>query len=190
MIPTPPRPAAHSQDNTASATTETVRSPAATLHFLWLELTGRCPLTCTHCYAASSPTGSHGTMTDNDWRSVIDQAAALNVSMVQFIGGEPTAHPHFASLLRHAISSGLAAEVYTNLLHVKDTLWDLFACPGVSLATSYYSDSPQQHDAITLRPGSHAKTRANITEAIRRGIPLRAGIISLECPEASGQSIH
>jgi MoaA/NifB/PqqE/SkfB family radical SAM enzyme len=90
--------------------------------------------------------------------------------------------------LHHAISSGLAAEVYTNLLHVKDTLWDLFACPGVSLATSYYSDSPQQHDAITLRPGSHAKTRANITEAIRRGIPLRAGIISLDDTQRADQA--
>ncbi len=31
--------------------------------FLWLELTGRCGLTCAHCYAGSSPSGSHGVMT-------------------------------------------------------------------------------------------------------------------------------
>jgi MoaA/NifB/PqqE/SkfB family radical SAM enzyme len=147
--------------------------------FLWLEITGKCPLECAHCYADSGPHATHGTMTETDWRSVIDQAAALGVPKIQFIGGEPTAHPQFAALLGHAIDSGLAVEVYTNLLHVKDTVWDLFACPGVSLATSWYSDHPQQHDTITGRAGSHAKTRANIARAVRRGIPLRAGIIDL-----------
>jgi MoaA/NifB/PqqE/SkfB family radical SAM enzyme len=148
--------------------------------FLWLEITGKCPLECSHCYAESGPAGTHGTLTAGDWRSVIGQAAALGVSTVQFIGGEPTLHPQFTDLLRHAIGSGLAVEVYTNLLHVKDVWWELFSRPGVSLATSYYSASPRQHEAITRRRGSHARTRANIAEAVRRGIPLRAGIIALD----------
>jgi MoaA/NifB/PqqE/SkfB family radical SAM enzyme len=147
--------------------------------FLWLELTGRCGLSCRHCYAGSGPSGSHGPMTGADWRSVISQAAGLGVSMVQFIGGEPTLHPDFPALLADAIDAGLAAEVYTNLAHVKDSWWDLFTCPNVSLATSYYSDEPGEHDAITGRRGSHARTRANIAEAVRRGIPLRAGIITV-----------
>ncbi|MGH4018521.1 MAG: hypothetical protein ACRDT0_04605, partial [Pseudonocardiaceae bacterium] len=58
-------------------------------------------------------------------------------------------------------------------------LWELFSVPGVSLATSYYSDVPTQHEEITGRRGSHAKTRANIVEAIRREIPLRVGVIDL-----------
>jgi hypothetical protein len=65
--------------------------------FLWLEITGRCGLGCSHCYAGSGPSGSHGAMTAGDWRSVISQAADLGVSMVQFIGGEPTLHPDFAA---------------------------------------------------------------------------------------------
>src|SRR5260370_11444951 len=93
-------------------------------------------------------------------------------------GGEPTLHPQFADLLSFAVEAGLAVEVYTNLTHVRDSWWDLFACPRVSLATSYYSDDPGQHDAITGRRGSHARTRANIAEAVRRGIPLRAGPIT------------
>src|SRR5580658_1101241 len=103
--------------------------------FLWLELTGRCGLACAHCYASSGPDGTHGTMTEADWRSVIAQAVGVGVSMVQFIGGEPTLHPRFAELLAAAIDARLAVEVYSNLTHVKDSWWDLFACPGVSLAT-------------------------------------------------------
>jgi MoaA/NifB/PqqE/SkfB family radical SAM enzyme len=118
-------------------------------------------------------------MTAQDWKHVIDQAAELGISMVQLIGGEPTTHPDFADLLSHAIAAGLAVEVFSNLVHVKDSWWDLFACGRVSLATSYYSDVAAEHENITARPGSHAKTRRNIEQAVARGIPLRAGIIDL-----------
>lgn len=148
--------------------------------FLWLELTAKCGLTCVHCYAESGPAGTHGTMTVADWRSVIDQAAALGVSMIQFIGGEPTLHPDFPSLLRYSIDVGLAVEIYTNFTHVKDSWWEMFACQNVSVATSYYSDMPAEHERITNRQGSHAKTRANIAEAIQRGVALRAGVIGVQ----------
>jgi hypothetical protein len=55
--------------------------------FLELEITGFCQLNCVHCYADSGPRGGPGTMTTADWERVIDQAAAIGVTMVQFIGG-------------------------------------------------------------------------------------------------------
>src|SRR5690606_35962982 len=117
-------------------------------------------------------------MTTTDWLRVLDQAAALGVEMVQFIGGEPTLHPDLPRLVEHAPHHGLAVEVFTNLVHVTAELWELFSRPGVSLATSYYSDDPAEHAGITGRP-SHLRTKANIAEAIRRGIPLRVGVIDL-----------
>jgi MoaA/NifB/PqqE/SkfB family radical SAM enzyme len=127
-------------------------------------------------------------MTGAGWRSVITQAADLGVRMVQFIGGEPTLHPDFPALLAHAIDTGLAAEVYSNLTHVKDSWWDLLTCPKVSLATSYYSDDPAEHDAITGRPGSHARTLASIRQAIARGVPLRAGIVEVRDGQRTAQA--
>ncbi|GDY33954.1 radical SAM/SPASM domain-containing protein [Gandjariella thermophila] len=156
-----------------AAATTTARST-----FLWLELTGTCQLACSHCYADSSPAGTHGSMAAEDWRRVIDQAAEMGVRTVQFIGGEPTLHPDLSALVRHALSRALAVEVFTNLVHVTPALWDVFSQPGVSLATSYYSDDPDQHAAITQRR-THARTRANIAEAVRRGIPIRVGVIDL-----------
>src|SRR5438874_12611344 len=142
--------------------------------FLWLELTGRCQLACAHCYADSGPSGTHGAVSRAGWVRVLNQAAELRVEMVQFIGGEPTLYPEFASLVDHALLLGLAVEVFTNLVHVTAELWETFSRLGVSLATSYYSDDPVNHARITGRP-SHARTRANIIEAVRRDIPLRAG---------------
>ncbi len=114
-----------------------------------------------------------------DWRRVIDQAAVLGVSMVQFIGGEPTLHPKLPGLVNHALTAGMEVEVFSNLVHVTPTLWEMFEQPGVRLACSYYSDDACQHAAVTGRASSHARTRANIVEALRRSIPLRVGVIDL-----------
>ncbi|MBV9143979.1 MAG: radical SAM protein [Pseudonocardiales bacterium] len=117
--------------------------------FLELEITGFCQLKCRHCYADSSPEGDHGTMTANDWERVIDDAQALSVDTVQFIGGEPTLHPELPRLVRYALGKGLKVDVYTNLVHVTPELWGLFSLPGVSLGTSWYSADPDRHADIT-----------------------------------------
>ncbi|MER7210668.1 radical SAM/SPASM domain-containing protein [Streptosporangium sp. NPDC000239] len=150
---------------------------------LQLELTGRCQLACLHCYAMSGPTAGHGTMSETAWLRVLDEATTLGVKAVQLIGGEPTLSPAFEPVLRHAVGAGLKVEVYTNLFHVKERWWELFGLDGVSLATSYYSDRPEEHDGMTARTGSHARTTANIRKARARGIRLRAGMVELPTGE-------
>ena len=107
--------------------------------------------------------------------------------MVQFIGGEPTLHPSFTELLCHATDVGWLSRSTPTSPTSKTPGGTLFACPGVSLATSY-SDQPDEHDAITGRPGSHARTLANIRQAIARQIPLRAGIITIRDGQRSTQA--
>lgn len=147
--------------------------------FVWLEITGKCQLSCSHCYADSGPQGTDGAMTPDDWGSVIDQAAGLGTEMVQFIGGEPTLHRALPDLVGQALGRGLQVEVFSNLVHVPTSLWEVFAQPGVSLATSYYADSADQHESITKGRGSYRRTKANIVEALRRSIPLRVGVIDV-----------
>ncbi|WP_327434759.1 radical SAM/SPASM domain-containing protein [Streptomyces sp. NBC_01236] len=164
---------------TAVLETPTHTGPAR-VRFLELEITGRCQLTCSsHCYAQAGPTKGHGAMTGDDWRRVIDEAAATGVETVQFIGGEPTLHPEFTRLVEHALNVGLHVQVFSNLYRVRAQHWTLFSHPRVSLGTSYYSDNPAEHDEITGRTGSHDSTRANIIEAVRRSIPIKVGIIHM-----------
>ncbi|MER6947079.1 radical SAM protein [Nonomuraea sp. NPDC000554] len=152
--------------------------PQPALDLLCLEITGRCQLACAHCYADSGPTGTDGSMTVADWTDVIDQAADLGVRLVQFIGGEPLLYRALPTLIGHALASGLQAEVYSNLVHVSDAMWQVLAQPGVRLATSFYSDDPIQHTRITGRD-TLPRTQANIGKAVRRGIPLRVGLVDL-----------
>lgn len=154
-------------------------------HRLWLELTGKCQLACVHCYADSGPDQGHGRMTGADWMRVVDQAAALDVTMVQLIGGEPTMHPQFPAILRHAIGAGIGVEVYSNLVHITDEVWELLRAPNASLAFSYYSAEPQHHNAVTMR-NSHAVTRRNVAKAVGFGIPIRAGVIDAGTGQAEG----
>ena len=160
-------------------TITTVQQGAPPVEYLALSITGRCQLACTHCFASSGPDGTHGTMTADDWERLLDEAAAMGVRRVQFIGGEPTLHPGLARLVRLAVEAGMRVEVFTNLLHVTDSHWSAFELPGVTLATSYYSPDPQAHARITGRPGSHARTRANLAEALRRGITVRGAVIDI-----------
>lgn len=158
------------------------------LNLLELEITHSCQLACTHCLTESHPRAGHGTMTPADWTAVIDQAAAIGVRVIQFIGGEPTVSPHLPALLEHALSLGLRVEVFTNLYRISDRLWMLFERPGVQLGTSYYSDRAAEHDEVTTVVGSHARTRAGIAEALRRGIPVRAGIVGVLDAQRTAQA--
>jgi MoaA/NifB/PqqE/SkfB family radical SAM enzyme len=156
--------------------------------FLWLDLTRKCQLECLHCYNSSGPDGNHGTMTRNDWFSVLDQAIRTGIEMIQLIGGEPTMHPDFAELVNHGLTIGLKVEVFSNLVHIKPEWWELFQRPGMSLATSYYSDDATEHDGITRRD-SHRKTRANIARAVDLGIPLRTGVIAVNPGQRTGEAV-
>ncbi|WP_329425418.1 SPASM domain-containing protein [Streptosporangium sp. NBC_01495] len=147
-----------------------------------------CQLACAHCYASSGPDGTHGTMTLADWRRVITQTREVGATMGQFIGGEPTLYPGLPDLVRHALSTDLEVEIYTNLVHVTPALWETFRLPGVRLATAYYSDQPGEHEAITGRPTLKVTTK-NIARAQDLGIPLRAGVIGVNDGQRTQQSI-
>lgn len=168
-----------------SVTLERPTTTTDLLQRLALDITRACQAQCTHCYNQSSPQGTAGEMTREDWLSVLDQAAALGVRQVQFIGGEPTLHPNVAELINHAVDLGMQVEVFSNLIHIRPSLWPVLRQRGVSLATSYYSDDEQAHEAITKNRGSYRRTRANIATALKYRIPLRAGLVDL----ADGQRI-
>lgn len=150
-----------------------------TIRSVELEITGTCDLQCTHCCTMSGPRVSSGLMTRDDWDQVLADVAALGIPAVQMIGGEPTLSPHLRHYIERATELGLFVEVYSNLTHIRPALWRAFDRRGVSLATSYYSDQAEQHERITQGKGSHARTRANILEALDRGIPLRVGIVEV-----------
>jgi MoaA/NifB/PqqE/SkfB family radical SAM enzyme len=164
------------------ATANSTETAVGGLSFLWLEITGKCNLTCTHCYADSSPQGDlYGDMSYADWVRVLDEAAEQGCRQVQFIGGEPTMHPRLHDLVDHANHRHYELiEVYTNATRLGKELLGCFQRNGVHIATSFYSDDPAVHEGITHGEGSWQRTVGGIQAALAAGLPVRVGVVETD----------
>lgn len=149
------------------------------LDMVWLELTRRCNLNCLHCYADAGVTAPlQGRMSLDDWLAAIDEALDLGTRAVQFIGGEPTLHPHFRTLLDYVGRASLdLVEIYTNATRLTDEMVGWLKHNGARVAASFYAAAPEVHDAVTLRPGSWRRTIAGLERALAADLPVRIGVI-------------
>ncbi len=151
------------------------------LDWLWLELTPRCNLRCSHCYAEAGPAlARDAAMSYDNWINVLRQAFDLGCRSVQFTGGEPTLCPELPRLLSAAREIGFeCVEVYTNGTNLNQNLRDALVKERVDLAFSVYGSQADVHDAVTRRPGSFAKTIESIRWALNAGLAVRAGVIEM-----------
>lgn len=155
------------------------------IEFLWLELTNRCNLKCTHCYADSGPhVQDDNPLSTDEYRALLRDAFELGCRQVQFIGGEPTLRRDLPLLLEEAHGVGFELiEVFTNLVKLSDEMLAAFVKFDVSVATSFYAADAERHDRITLRPHSYASTIANIRRVLEHALPLRIGVIDVDRDE-------
>jgi MoaA/NifB/PqqE/SkfB family radical SAM enzyme len=155
------------------------------LSFLWLELTQKCNLSCSHCYVGSGPNlPLHAAMRHEDWLRTIEQARELGCAALQFIGGEPLLYPRLEELIEFASSLGYELiEIYTNGTPVTAKRASRFSELNVRVACSVYSDSAARHDAVTKVPGSFEKTIQALKELAAQNVPVRVGFIEMETNE-------
>jgi radical SAM protein with 4Fe4S-binding SPASM domain len=124
----------------------------STIH---VDITHRCNERCIHCLV---PRDQQQVAFD-DLRSLCAQAAALGFVGLAFSGGEPTLHRQFWDLLTLARGLGFYFTIFTNGLDLDDaTIARLAAYRPEKVRISVYSMDPAVHDAMTLVPGSHART--------------------------------
>ena len=152
------------------------------LGFLWLEITQKCNLTCAHCYVESSPRlPLLSELSLGDWLRVLSESADVGCKSVQFIGGEPTLHPHLDQLIEYAAGNGFDfIEVFTNATTLSLNRIDTFLRYKVNVACSFYSACGETHDQITGKKGSFDKTVEAIRKAVTSGLSLRVGIIEMD----------
>ncbi len=146
---------------------------------LFVELTGRCNERCVHCYAESSPE-VHQELELGTVRAIVEDAAALGFTSVQLTGGDPLLHRHLLEVVRLVRDAGMAVEIYTNGLALKDELCAALAPHAPAFAFSFYSHDETRHDAITRSPGSQRRTLAAIERALGAGFAVRASVIVMD----------
>jgi radical SAM protein with 4Fe4S-binding SPASM domain len=102
---------------------------------IWLELTRRCNLSCPHCYIEGGA-ARENEMPASEFYRLLDEFAEMGVWAVAFTGGEPTLHPEFAGLVRHARKRRLLVGIATNGMFLTGELLDSLPRDGVIISVS------------------------------------------------------
>lgn len=107
-----------------------------------IKITDFCPHNCHFCYQGSGPNGRHAAW--DDMYGLLKALEELRVFEVAIGGGEPTAHPKFAQILREFRSHGIVPSFSTRELSwLKDpTRWHSILESVGSFA--YSIDNPNQ----------------------------------------------
>lgn len=154
---------------------------SAQLSLLWLEITRTCNWKCLHCYSDSGPhVPLRDQVSDDRWLAIISEAAQLGCKAVQFIGGEPTAHPLLPDLIYRARSEGIEdIEVYTNASRLSAPVLTAMSSCGASARVSFYSANADTHDRIVAKTGAFDRAVHGLKTLIDRKIPLGCGIVAM-----------
>ena len=135
---------------------------------LLAEITYRCPLHCPYCsnpvavvrFAVRSASAAaalrtargynnNGELTTQEWKRVINEAAALGVLQIGFSGGEPLARPDLAELIRVAREAKLYTNLITSGIGLDDDRLGALRDAGLdSMQLSFQSDESSLVDEI------------------------------------------
>jgi pyrroloquinoline quinone biosynthesis protein E len=145
---------------------------------LLAELTHRCPLACPYCSNPVNLERAAGELSEQDWRRVLAEAAALGVLQVHFSGGEPMARRDLRGLIGTANRLGL----YSNLI-TSGTLGgareiDAFAAAGLKhVQLSFQDFHADNGDRIAGLSGAHDR-KMRFAGAVRAaGLPLTLNMV-------------
>ena len=132
------------------------------------DLTWRCDHKCVHCYLTER---RQDELTLDEAKVVLDQLAEAGVMMLLISGGDPFLRPDAIDILKEARARSFDIKINTHGNFIDDQLADQLAQIAPSrISISIYSSSPEEHEAVTLIEGSHAKSLAAAQRLIDRGV--------------------
>ena len=105
---------------------------------IWI-VTAQCNLSCPYCYTTRY-SGEKILSTKNSLR-IIEEAASMGVSHINFTGGEPLLRRDIFVLMRAAIDRGIETSLFSNLTVLREYQARELARLGVRVLTSMDGDS-------------------------------------------------
>jgi radical SAM protein with 4Fe4S-binding SPASM domain len=133
-----------------------------------LDVTWKCNARCLHCYLDHE---AGGEMRTEEIKSLLDQLAAAGTLFLTISGGEILLRKDIFEIAAYARSLRFDVKLKTNGIRIGAREAARFGRLGVREAdVSIYSWRPEVHDAITLTPGSLARSIAAIRHLHGQGI--------------------
>ncbi len=132
------------------------------------DLTWRCDHKCVHCYLTDRRKDD---LSLEEAIGVLDQLVDAGTLSLLISGGDPFLRPDGIDIIKAARARDFDVRINTHGNFIDDELADTLAEIGVAkVSISVYSDNPDHHDAVTLIPGSHAKSVAAARRLVERGV--------------------
>lgn len=132
-------------------------------------VTSRCNLTCTHCYASVGQNTGHELSTPQAL-AVIDDLAAFGCPVLLFSGGEPFVRPDILTLARYATQKGLRVVFSTNGTLIDEKLAAEIKAIGVSYVGISMDGMEAIHDQFRNRKGAFQLALAAIRHCREAGV--------------------
>jgi 12,18-didecarboxysiroheme deacetylase len=134
-------------------------------------VTSRCNLACTHCYAAAGGADApRDELSTSEACAFIDDLAAFGCPVLLFSGGEPFVRPDILQLARHAVAKGLRVVFSTNGTLIDAALAAEIKAVGVSYAGLSIDGAEATHDRFRACPGAFRRSLAGIRACREAGI--------------------
>ena len=89
------------------------------LYALQIESTDACHQGCIYCYAGSTPQENYG-LDSHEIRNLLDDAAALEIRAIDWLGGDPLVRSDWYELMQYAQSLGIINNVWTSGLPLRN----------------------------------------------------------------------
>ena len=131
------------------------------------EPTGRCNLTCGHCFASLSGAD----LPEEAFEAVLRGAVALGAIELTFNGGEPLLHPRCLDWIRAASDAGLRTLLFTNATTVTERIAGALSAAGVAKVTVSLDGFAAANDALR-GAGAFHKAERGIRRLVAAGLPV------------------
>jgi pyrroloquinoline quinone biosynthesis protein E len=145
---------------------------------LLAELTHRCPLQCPYCSNPLALERASDELDTEEWKRVIDEAAALGILQIHFSGGEPTARRDLVALVTHATKVGLYSNLITSGVLLDADRIDALAKAGLEHVQISFQDSHEANaDRIGGYAGGHVRKLATARMVREAGLALTVNLV-------------
>lgn len=142
-------------------------------------ITGRCNLSCLHCFMAADKAGRRedDDLTCEELVKIVDQLPACGVSHVELTGGEPLCSPHFHAVVKRLTQRHLViSRILTNGFLVDDGLFDFLEEQEQRPEIVISFDGLGVHNWQRAHPRAQEEAVRAMELTRKRGFPLRCTI--------------
>jgi radical SAM protein with 4Fe4S-binding SPASM domain len=142
-----------------------------------IEITRRCPLTCSHCYN-NLPMGDHTArkreLSLEEYRRILDEIADAGCLWLLFTGGEIFARADFLDIYAYAKRKGFIITLFTNATLITPKIADYLAeWRPFAIEVTLYGHTKETYERLTGIPGSFERCRRGVELLLERGLPLK-----------------